>query len=299
MADQSNPGEFLGRKIPTIQILDVGAMATGEERYRPLVASGLAEVTGFEPNPAEYARLQDRKSPYRYLPHFLGAGQPAKFHLTYYPGCSSLLEPDAKVINLFMTIDSVDPDGNCHVFKTETVETTRLDDIKPPLTVDFLKVDAQGHELEIMRHGTSILAKTLVIECETEFVPLYKDQPLFGDVQCFLREQGFMLHKLIDVAGRPFRPFNPPNPYQPMSQLLWADAIFVRDFTRLDAYSDDDLLKAAAVLDVVYSSYDLAGLLLIEHDRRLKTDMQRAFVNDLQRRSSLQVQFLNVMDRSA
>ena len=55
MADQSNPGEFLGRKIPTIQILDVGAMATGEERYHPLVASGLAEVTGFEPNPAEYA----------------------------------------------------------------------------------------------------------------------------------------------------------------------------------------------------------------------------------------------------
>ena len=86
----------------------------------------------------------------------------------------------------------------------------------------------QGYELEIMRHGTATLANTLVIECETEFVPLYKDQPLFGDVQCFLRDQGFMLHKLIDVAGRPFRPFNPPNPYQPMSQLLWADAIFVR-----------------------------------------------------------------------
>ena len=299
MADQSNPGEFLGRKIPTIQILDVGAMATGEERYHSLVASGLAEVTGFEPNPTEYARLQDRKGPYRYLPHFLGAGQPATFHLTRYPGCSSLLPPDPKVIDMFMTIDCADPDGNFHVVKTETVETIRLDDIKPPLTVDFLKVDAQGYELEIMRHGTSTLANTLVIECEMEFVPLYRDQPLFGDIQCFLREQGFMLHKLIDVAGRPFRPFNPPNPYMPMSQLLWADAIFVRDFTRLDAYSNDDLLKAAAVLDVVYSSYDLVGLLLIEHDRRMKTSMQQAFVNDLQKRSSLSVQFLNVMDHLA
>ena len=299
MADQSNPGEFLGRKIPTIQILDVGAMATGEERYHPLVASGLAEVTGFEPNPAEYARLQDRKGPYRYLPHFLGAGRPATFYLTRYPGCSSLLPPDPKVIDMFMTIDCTDPGSNFHVVKTETVETIRLDDIKPPLTVDFLKVDAQGYELEIMRHGTSTLEKTLVIECEAEFVPLYRDQPLFGDIQCFLREQGFMLHKLIDVAGRPFRPFNPPNPYMPMSQLLWADAIFVRDFTRLDAYSDDDLLKAAAVLDVVYSSYDLAGLLLIEHDRRLKTSMQQAFVNDLQKRDSLSVQFLNVTDHVA
>ena len=85
-----------------------------------------------------------------------------------------------------------------------------------------------------------------------------------------------------------------------MSQLLWADAIFVRDFTRLDAYSDDDLLKAAAVLDVVYSSYDLAGLLLIEYDRRVKTSMQaEPSSTTLQKRSSLSVQFLNVMDQPA
>jgi len=299
MTDRSNPGEFLGRKIPAIQILDVGAMATSQERYHPLLAAGLAQVTGFEPNPAEFARLQGRKGPYRYLPHFLGGGQPATFHLTRYPGCSSLLAPDPKVIDLFMTIGCADPSGNFHVQKTETIETVRLDDIKPPLAVDFLKIDTQGYELEIMRNGTATLANTLVIECEVEFVPMYREQPLFGDVQCFLRDQGFMLHKLIDVAGRPFRPFNPPNPYMPMSQLLWADAIFVRDFTRLDAYSDDALLKAAAVLDVVYSSYDLVGLLLTEYDRRLKTGTQQAYISDLQKRSSLSLQVLNVMDRPA
>lgn len=299
MTAQSNPGEFLGRKVPTIQILDVGAMSTGQERYHPLVASGLAQVTGFEPNPAEYARLQDRKGPYRYLPYFLGAGQPATFHLTRYPGCSSLLTPDPKVIDMFMTIGCADPGGNFHVQKTETIETVRLDDIKPALTVDFIKVDAQGYELEIMRHGITTLSNTLVIECEVEFVPMYREQPLFGDVQCFLRDQGFMLHKLIDVAGRPFRPFNPPNPFLPMSQLLWADAIFVRDFTRLEAFGDDDLLKAAAVVDVVYRSYDLAGVLLIEYDRRSKTSLWQAYVSDLQKRSSLSVQVLNMMDHPA
>jgi len=298
-AAQSNPGEFLGRKVPTIQILDVGAMATGEERYHPLVASRLAQVTGFEPNPAEYARLQGREGPYRYLPHFLGSGRSATFHLTRYPGCSSLLMPDPKVIDLFMTIGCADPGGNFHVEKTETIETVRLDDIKPALQVDFLKVDAQGYELEIMRHGAATLANTLVIECEVEFVPLYREQPLLGDVQCFLRDQGFMLHKLIDVAGRPFRPFNPPNPHMPMSQLLWADAIFVRDFTRLEAYGDDQLLKAAAILDVVYRSYDLAGLLLTEYDRRAKTSLWQAYVGDLKKRNSLSVSVLNIMDHPA
>ena len=296
---QTNFGNVVGRPIATIQILDVGAMATGQERYHGLLASGLAQVTGFEPNPAEFARLKDRPGPYRYLPHFLGAGGPATFHLTRYPGCSSLLTPDPKVIDMFMTIGCGDPGGNFHVIKTEPVETMRLDDIKPALDVDFIKVDAQGYELEIMRHGVATLANTLVVECEVEFVPLYRDQPLFGDVQCFLRDRGFALHKLIDVAGRPFRPFNPPNPFLPMSQMLWADAIFVRDFTRLDGYSDDELLQAAAILDVVYSSFDLVGLLLAEYDRRQNTAVRQAYIADLGKRGGLSVRVLNIMDHPA
>jgi hypothetical protein len=110
--------EILGRTIPTVQILDIGAaMLVGRERYHQLVELGLAEVTAFEPNPAEYARLQGRKGPYRYLPHFLGSGQPATFHLTRYPGCSSILSPDPNVIDMFMTIGCADPGSNFHVEK--------------------------------------------------------------------------------------------------------------------------------------------------------------------------------------
>ena len=109
---QGSFSDVLGQPIPTIQILDVGAMATGQERYHGLLATGLAQVTGFEPNPAEFARLKDRPGPYRYLPHFLGAGGPATFHLTRYPGCSSLLEPDPEVSDLFMTIGASPIDGS-------------------------------------------------------------------------------------------------------------------------------------------------------------------------------------------
>jgi hypothetical protein len=100
-------------------------MATGQECYHGLLATGLAQVTGFEPNPAEFARLKDRPGPYRYLPYFLGSGGPATFHLTRYPGCSSLLTPDPKVIDMFMTIGCADAGGNFHVVKTEPVESKR------------------------------------------------------------------------------------------------------------------------------------------------------------------------------
>ncbi len=196
---------------------------------------------------------------------------------------------------MFMTIGCADPGGNFFVQRTDRVETVRLDDLGPNIVVDFLKIDVQGYELEIMRNGTSKLSNTVVIECEVEFVPMYRDQPLFGDIQCFLRDQGFVLHKLIDVGGRPFRPFSPPNPYLPMSQLLWADAIFVRDFTRLGTYSDDGLLKAAAILDLVYGSYDLVALLLGEYDRRSHTDLRQRYLDALPRRP-LQLQFLNVVN---
>jgi hypothetical protein len=59
--------------------------------------------------------------------------------------------------------------------------------------------------------------------------------------------------------------------YSAMSQVLWADAIFVKDITRLDAYSDEQLLKASLILHQIYYSFDLLHILLVEYDRRCTT----------------------------
>jgi len=274
--------EIIDHPVPRIGIVDVGAMLTDEpERYRDLLEMGLATLVGFEPNPEELAKLQKRRGPYRYLPLFLGDGGPATFNLTRYAGCSSLLEPDPRIIDLFHTFSATHPGGNFRVTHSSPVRTTRLDDIGDEIDVHLLKLDVQGGELDVLRHGTAKLAHALVIECEVEFVPLYKGQPLFGDVQVFLREQGFVVHKLLDVGGRAFRPFTAPNPFIPVSQILWADAVFVRDFSRLERYTDEGLLRAAAILDVVYGSYDLAAYLLAEHDRRKATLLFERYATSL------------------
>ena len=130
--------------IETIHILDVGAMLEGEARYAALLEKGLAEVIGFEPNPLELARLrQEGAANCTWLPYFLGDGGEATFHLTHYPGCSSLYTPDPGVIDLFHTIGTVGPSANFGVVDTETVQTKRLDDVEECPPIDFVKIDVR------------------------------------------------------------------------------------------------------------------------------------------------------------
>ena len=77
--------DVLGGEMPAIQVLDIGAMAEGKDRYAPLVEQGLARVTGFEPNDAERAKLEGRAH-HRYLPNMLGHGGKATFRVARYPG---------------------------------------------------------------------------------------------------------------------------------------------------------------------------------------------------------------------
>jgi FkbM family methyltransferase len=269
--------------IPNIEILDIGAMPEGVNRYDQLIQQELATVTGFEPNLAQLKILEDLKRPRRrYLPYVLGTGEPATFHVTRYPGCCSLFEPDPNVIDLFADMDAQPPDGNFAVLKTVPTNTRRLDDVPALPPVDFLKADIQGGELDVLRHGTRVISNAVVLEIEVEFLPLYKNQPLFGDIQVFLRDHHFVLHKFLDIAGRAIRPLMlERNPNEPISQVLWADAIFVRDYTDISLWTDEQLLKAAAILYDVYCSHDLVYYLLSALDLRTGSDYVRRFTKAL------------------
>jgi len=279
--------------IPNIHVLDIGAMAEGEDRYAGLINQGLARVTGFEPNPVQWQILSARKGPYRYLPYCLGDGRPATIYVTRYPGCTSLYEPDPAVINLFTAIGS-EEGGNFNVVQTLTIDTHRLDDIPDLGPAGFIKLDVQGAELTVLRHGTNLLKSTLVIESEIEFLPLYKNQPLFGEVSTFLAAQGFVLHKLIDLSGRCLRPIiYSNNRYAPISQLIWADAVFVRDFSDLSRFVDAELLQSAAILHDVYFSYDLAFHFLREYDRRTNSTVADNYVQKVFKQSHLPLLYMN------
>ena len=287
--------QALGIELPNIDILDVGARLEGEDRYQDLRKMGRARVTGFEPDQRSFQELMANKAESdNYLPYFLGTEQPQSFNLTRYPGCSSLYEPNPAVIDLFTSL-STQEEGNFKVLETLEVETKRLDDISECPAPDFMKLDVQGAEYDILKHATRALESVLVIESEVEFIALYQDQPLFGDLQVYLRDQGLVLHKFIDISGRSFKPFGRGNnPHAATSQVLWADAVFVRDFSRLDRFSNEQLLKASLILHQVYCSYDLVSLLLREHDRRCSQGLAEKYHSALGTSPDLPFLYMNL-----
>ena len=289
--------DIIGSSLDSIVLFDIGAMDEGGNRFQPLYDSGILTVVGFEPDRDALEALEAKaRVNHRYHSYCLGDGKVGTLHLTAYPGCSSLYEPNPDVVDLFTPMGT-ERGSNFHVKEKVQIETTRLDDIQELEAPDILKLDIQGAELDVLRHGVKTLESAVIIESEVEFLELYKGQPLFGDMQVFMREQGFVLHKFVDVVGRGIRPFQlGDNRHAPISQLIWADAVFIRDFSALEHYSTDGLLKAALVLYDVYASFDLVFLLLKEYDRRQGTELSKVYWGKVSDESLPPVQFMSIKD---
>ena len=111
---------------------------------------------------------------------------------------------------------------------------------------------------------------------------MYVDQPLFSDVDIFLRERGFILHCFYPTVSRVVKPLIVDNnPLAELHQLLWADAIFIRDLTRPDTLSNLQLLTLAEILHDCYGTVDLVSFLLHVHDHRTGSQFGATYFNAL------------------
>jgi len=237
-------------------VVDIGANPIdGDPPYKAMLATGLCEVTGFEPQGPALARLEQKKGPHeRYLPYAVADGRERTLHVCELEGMASLLVPDPThlaLFNLFPTWGTVK--------QQIPITTRRLDNIAEITALDFLKMDVQGAEREVLVHGRTKLAETVVIQTEVSFVPLYKDQPGFGEMDIALRNLGFLPHC---VTGTKIWPLSPmvvgDQPNRGIRQLLETDLVYVRDFTDAQNMSTEQWKHLALVAHHCYGSYDLA-----------------------------------------
>jgi FkbM family methyltransferase len=241
-------------------------------------------VVGFEPDRDECERLREhhRDRPWiRIVPSALGSERrTANLHITREPACSSVYPPIDDVVDRHPRLEPQ------RMVRRETIELITMDEWCAQNSVDrvdFVKLDTQGSELDILRGAKRTLESVSIVQTEVEFNPMYRGQPLFGDVDRFLRERGFVLWRLDNLshhrqhgarvalqAAHQSYDFDTARFTHRSGQLFWADAVFVRsDMATLDPAIDWRVSLRRACLASALGLGELAGVALDTHARGL------------------------------
>lgn len=239
------------RDAPLV-VVDLGARGGLDEDLLALAPAAIA--IGFEPDADEARRLAAAPAgPWkarRMVPYAIGGITGlAKLHIPAAPEAASLLAHNPAMIEAF---------GHTSLHKTlraVEVEVRTLDDVAADAViaaVDYLKIDIEGAELDVLKGGPSLSTTAKVMKIECAFIEQRIGQPLAADVIAYLADQGF---DLIDIQAMHHwrrRPL-PGHPYMvdakvPYSRgrLAQADLYFVKRFDEIA--SGRDVAAAMAIL---------------------------------------------------
>jgi hypothetical protein len=224
-----------------IEVLDVGCRGECPPELAGLSPS--ISYTGLEADIDECIRLRKSRLPFArasFLP-FAVSGRPGKalLRVNREPGTSSFLPVDPLFRERF--------GGEAYeTLRTRVLDTTSLDHLarlKHVPQPDFLKIDTQGTELQILAGGRRMLEKTTLVEIEVEFEAIYRGQSLFHHVNDFMLKAGFRLLYLNRVfAGQ--RGFSGAT----RGQLIFGDALYGKKEAHWDNLSAESKIKMAVLL---------------------------------------------------
>jgi FkbM family methyltransferase len=248
----------------SIVLADIGAADFGIPELHSVLFDGTTTRYSFDANPSARNALK-ASTENVVLPYALGDGRRHTLRILE-GGMTSLLEPDPDYWK-FYTMFAQKPFWPISPEIVE-IETVRLDDVSELPPIDFLKIDTQGSELMIFANGKKKLANCSIIQTEVAFVPTYKDQPLFADVDAELRSQGFMAHGFASMKRLPIMPYSKNGSGSGINQVIDLDMIYMRNMARLDTVTDDQLRKTGFIAHSCYGSYDLTLRCLVEMEGR-------------------------------
>jgi FkbM family methyltransferase len=243
-----------------LRLFDVGARGGLDPRWAPFLA--YIDAVGFEPDPAECERLNrtaaSHDTPVRFLPYALaGRKEEVTFYEANWPPASSLYPPNDDFLRPFPFASQL-----LGVKRERRIAAVSLDQAcrSEGLWPDYLKLDVEGAELQVLEGGDQATRNTLVLDLEVEFAPLRAGQPLFADVDIHLRERGWSLLGLRRIHWRRNAGLDPRGTGYG-GQLTQADALYYNVPLVRAGLSEAMALKLVLIL-AAYRQLDLALELL-------------------------------------
>lgn len=213
--------------------IDIGARGGVSEIPAPV--AGITAVMGFEPDAAESARMQkelEQGSPWaRVAIHPAGLSDregPAKLHCFNQSTNDSLLPPNPLYTERYKM-------ERWTLQKIVEIRTKTLDQVlfesypTEHFWGEFLKIDTQGTEYQILRGAQSTLKeRTMAIATEVEFFQLYEGQKLFSDMEIYLRSLGFSFYGFMDLHHRSLKQLDKRRE-NGNERAFFANAVFLKD----------------------------------------------------------------------
>lgn len=273
------------RESPLV-LVDVGARGGLQKKW--FGARRHLSVIGFEPDKKEYDNLvstQDGTTKYCNAALYKEKRN-ITLYLTRNRGVSSIYKPNRKFLDDF-------PDAERHdVMETTEVSADALDNVLKEhgiSDVDFIKLDTQGSELSILEGSAKTIESSIFgLEVEVEFAELYEGQPLFADIDRFVKQFGFHLFDLKPLywkrdAGKRYG--------GPKGQIVVADALYLRtqtDYGRiLKSIADADARKSkvlrAVSVCIIHGYLDYALEIFRENKRCFSDEEAAAFWKSIRR----------------
>ena len=261
-------------KTPLV-ICDIGASPVDPT---PFIDELLKNVDcllyGFEPNKEEFKKLNSTKKR-KYFNYAVGNGQIETLNICSAPGMTSILEPDFEYLELFHGFSDW-----AKVTKKVKVQTKKLDDVNFDKKIDFMKIDVQGYEHEVIKNGNKILKDCLIVQLETSPIPLYKNEKSFAHVCLQLENLGFQLHSFNKINTRCFKPvIFQNNIYSGLNHLFQLDCVFVKKLDLFDKLDLEQLKKMALILFYSFGSYDLVDYVISKISKLEKDEVIFEFRN--------------------
>jgi FkbM family methyltransferase len=236
----------------------------------------------FEPDPEEAVRLRqiyENTPTFRYevLETALDKSKGRRdFHLLKHRGLSSCLKPDL-TSECFRHLKP----GQAEIEKIIPIDTERGDDVFAGLgvTPDFLKVDTEGTEQDVIEGCEAVLSRgVLGVRSSCNFQPCFIGQRLFSDTHAFLMERGFVLLNL-DYKGYGYPRlglFRKPDPIENEDHrygiLVAADAVWIRKPDDILAMFSGEEAAAARLKLSAFCFFNNAPDLAIDLLRESKQD---------------------------
>ena len=236
-----------------INFVDIGAAGGLEPRWKAIEKH--ISYYGFEPDKRSINELNIKinkiKNKYFYPFALWSTNGSIDLNLCKSPGCSSVFKPNNSFLNRFPNSERF------NVASEDSLDCVSLDDLNIS-RCDFMKLDIQGAELEVLKGAKKTLSNTLGLEIEVEFVHLYTNQPLFGDLCAFLSTHNFELMDFTNIQRWGRHSIN-----ERLGQAVFGDALFLKSPEYiLENHNNIETISAYLKILLIYRRFDLIDILL-------------------------------------